>query len=268
MTIKKVFIMGLFKNIQMQGAQKNGSRGVYSNTSSDRFCSATKQTHRALQGMSVFQQPHRGFTMVEILIAIFILGLVMVTVYASYTGILRTSRQIEDEQDIYKSVRTAMDRLIKDLSSLQSTAGNYYLRSERRKTGSNEFQSVSFWSASHLAFGESQSAERPAQITYYVKENDDRKSFSLWRSDVSGAAPDEARKEEGGFLICRNVNVFRLTFYDSNGLETDSWDSSSSSGNQNGLAPAAVKIELFADNAADRGKPYKFMTKIFLPVKK
>ena len=34
-----------------------------------------------------------GFTLVEILIAIFILGLVLATVYASYSGILKTSHQ-------------------------------------------------------------------------------------------------------------------------------------------------------------------------------
>jgi hypothetical protein len=40
---------GLFKNVQMQGAQKTESRGVYRHTSSGVVCSATQQ-------MSVFQQ--------------------------------------------------------------------------------------------------------------------------------------------------------------------------------------------------------------------
>jgi hypothetical protein len=49
---------GLFKNVQMQGAQKTESRGVYRHTSSGAVYSATQQTRRALQGMSVFQQFH------------------------------------------------------------------------------------------------------------------------------------------------------------------------------------------------------------------
>jgi hypothetical protein len=55
---------GLFKypeghaNVQMQGAQKTESRGVYRHTSSGAVCSAIQQTLRALQGMSVFQQFH------------------------------------------------------------------------------------------------------------------------------------------------------------------------------------------------------------------
>ena len=45
--------MGLFKNVQMQGAQKAEMRGVYFHTLSGAVCSATPQ-------MSVFQQPHHS----------------------------------------------------------------------------------------------------------------------------------------------------------------------------------------------------------------
>jgi hypothetical protein len=36
-------IMGLFKNVQIQGAQKTETRGVYRYTLSDAVCSATQQ---------------------------------------------------------------------------------------------------------------------------------------------------------------------------------------------------------------------------------
>jgi general secretion pathway protein J len=259
---EKTIFPRLFKNAQVQGAQEIESRGVYKYTLSDEFCSATPQ-------MSVFQQSRRGFTLVEILIAIFILGLVMATVYVSYSGILKTTHGMEEEGDIYKMARTSMDRLIKDLSSLQPSAGSYYLRAEKKNLDNHEFYSIFFWSASHLAFGENESQGRPAAISYYVKEDEDRKSFSLWRTDVSGAKPDETKNTEGGFIICKNIDSFRLRFYDSSGGETDSWDSSSSTGgNQAGKAPAAVKIELFLVNLNEQEKPYKFMTKVFSPVKK
>jgi general secretion pathway protein J len=241
----------------------------------DEVRSATPQARRALQGMGVFQQPRSGgFTLVEILIAIFILGLVMATVYASYSGILTTSHTMEEELDIYKMARAAMDRMIKDLSSLQTSSGpagssgSFDLRSEKKKLNNIEFHSLSFWSASHLAFGENQGEGRPAMIGYRVQENDDRKSYSLWRSDESGAKPVDIKNTQEGFIICKNIDTFRLTFYDANGAETDSWDSSSESAEQKGNAPAAVKIELFLVNQSDQEKPYKFMTKVFLPAQK
>lgn len=209
-----------------------------------------------------------GFTLLEIMIAIFILGLVMATVYASYTSTLKTTRQLEEEGDIYKTARAAMDRIIRDLSSLQISSGSFDLRAEKQKWGAREFHSIFFWSASHLAFGENDAEGRPAAISYYVRENDDKKSFSLWRADVSGSKPDGTKNTEDGFIVCRNVDTFRLTFYDAEGTETDSWDSSAIGGNQPGKTPAAVKVELFLVNANDPEKPYKFMTKVFLPFSK
>lgn len=215
----------------------------------------------------VFQQLSGGFTLVEILIAIFILGLVMATVYASYSGILTTSRSMEEELDIYKMARTSLDRMIKDLSSLQTSSESFYLRSEKKTLNKNYFHSLSIWSASHLAFGETQSEGRPAMISYRVQENDDGKSFSLWRDDISGARPDDVKYTENGFIICKNIEALRLTFYNSDGAETDSWDSSAESA-QKGKTPVAVKIELFLANPHDQKNPYKFMTKVFLPGQK
>jgi hypothetical protein len=47
--VEKSHVLGLFKNVQMQGAQKSEPRGVYLNTLSGAVCRATQQ-------MSVFQQ--------------------------------------------------------------------------------------------------------------------------------------------------------------------------------------------------------------------
>ena len=134
-----------------------------------------------------------------------------------------------------------MDRMIKDLSSLQTSSGNFDFRAEKKTLSNREFYSLSFWSASHLAFGENESAGRPAAISYYVQEDEGGGSFSLWRSDLSGAKPSPGKNQSGGFVICQNVDSWNLRFYDSTGAELDSWDSSSLA-EQNGKAPVSVKI--------------------------
>jgi hypothetical protein len=48
--VEKPHFLGLFKNVQMQGAQKTELRGVYGYTLSGAVCSATQQ-------VSFFQQP-------------------------------------------------------------------------------------------------------------------------------------------------------------------------------------------------------------------
>jgi len=215
----------------------------------------------------IFQQPRGGFTLVEILIAIFILGLVMATVYVSYSGILKVSREMEEENNIYKMARTSMNRMIKDLSSLQANAGSFDFRAEKRTLNNKEFYYLSFWSASHLAFSENEEEGRPATISYYVQEDEDGENYSLWRSDVTGAKPDKEETQLGEFIICRKIDSWKLRFYDSTGREMESWDSSSLT-EQKGKAPASVKIELVMANLNDKEKPYKFMTKVFLPLNK
>jgi hypothetical protein len=42
--VEKYYVWGLFKNVQMQGAQKTESRGVYGYTLSGAVYSATQQT--------------------------------------------------------------------------------------------------------------------------------------------------------------------------------------------------------------------------------
>jgi hypothetical protein len=160
-----------------------------------------------------------------------------------------------------------MDRMIKDLSSLQLSAGVFDLRAEKKTLSNREFYSLSFFSAAHLAFGENESEGRPAAISYYVQEDEGGGGFSLWRTDLPGTKPSTEKNISSGFVVCSNVYSLRLRFYDTTDSELDSWDSSFSS-LQKGKAPVSVKIELALVNLNDKEKPYKFMTKVFLPVKK
>ena len=220
-------------------------------------------------GRQIKKITRSGFTLVEILMAIFILGLVMATAYVSYNGTLKVSHQMEEEGNIYKMARVSMSRMIKDLPSLQSYNGSFYFRAEKKQLNKKVFYFLSFWSAAHLDFGENGSIGRPASISYYVREDEGGNSYSLWRSDVYSVKPDKIGDTENGFVICRNVDTFRLTFYDSAGKETVSWYTSSSTGGDQGAKlPAAMKIELFIVNVNDQDNPYKFMTKVNIPLKK
>ncbi|HON60191.1 MAG TPA: prepilin-type N-terminal cleavage/methylation domain-containing protein [Smithella sp.] len=216
-------------------------------------------------GMRLETRASRGFTLVEVLIAVFILSIVLTTVYVSYSQTLRTARQMEEESALYGMARVAMDRLIKDLTSLQPSEGSFYFSAEKKKLGTRDFAHLSLWSAGHLALSETDTTGRPAMITYYAAEQNDQQGFSLFRADVFGAKPQAEEKSAPGFVICKNVDAFRLTFYDEAGIETDSWNASGAPGDSKRSLPAAVKIELFLVNPQDAKNPFKFMTKVFLP---
>jgi general secretion pathway protein J len=209
----------------------------------------------------------RGFTLLEILIAIFILGIVLTTIYASYSGTLWVIRELDDDSRAYQMARITLDRMNRDLSSLQRFEDAFVLQSEKDTIGRREFGSLTFWSAAHLAFEEDEFSGSPTSIAYFVKEDKDG-GFSLWRSDIAGVRPSPDGKIGSGVIICENLQALNLKFYDEGGAEFDSWDTTSGTARQKGKPPALVQIELILVNERDVEKPYKFITSVFLPVRK
>jgi len=211
----------------------------------------------------------RGFTLLEILLAIFILGVVLTTVYASYRYSLRIVHDVTYEQKVYKAARLVFDRMIKDLSSLQKSGEEFFLKSEKNMMDGREFQTLTFWSAAHLDFDEKAVTQRPAVISYFVRKSEEGESISLLRGDAPGVVPEEPEKsEQRGFVICEKINKLNFLFYDEHGRETESWDSWPTPSRQQSKVPAAVKIEMELENKNDAERPYKFMTTIFIPAKK
>jgi len=214
--------------------------------------------------------PHscsRGFTLLEILIAIAILAVVMATIYAAYSGTLTVIKELDDDSRAYSMARMTLDRMSRDLSSLQRFEDGIFLQSKKSTIGSHEFTSLAVWSAAHLAFGEDELPGSPSFITYFVKE-DKNGGFSLWRSDVAETRPSPDQKADDGMMICQNLQAINFKYYDENGREDDSWDTTSLSDTQKGKPPVLVQIELVLANVRDVEKPYKFITRVFLPVKK
>jgi general secretion pathway protein J len=209
----------------------------------------------------------QGFTLLEILIAVFILGIVLTTIYAAYTGVLTAIRDLDDDSRAYSMARITLDRMSRDLTSLRRFGDVFFLVSEKSKISSREFSSLSVWSASHLSFEENGQSGQPASIIYFVRENKDG-SFSLWRSDTLRVKPFTEKETGGGVVICENLQTLHLKFYDESGRDYDTWDTRISFGPQKGKPPVLVQIELAVANQKDAEKPHTLMTRVFLPVRK
>lgn len=209
----------------------------------------------------------RGFTLLEILIAIFILSVVLSTIYASYAGTLRIIHELQDESRFYKTARMTLDRMTRDMTALSRSGREFIFISQKKYIARREFSNLTVWSAGHLAFEDDDASGALASITYFVREAADG-SVSLWRSDVAGPKPAAYPEDGGGLILCPEIEALKMTFYDETGREHDSWDTAATFAIQKGKAPKLVRIELSLANAKRTEKPYKFMTQIFLPVRK
>jgi len=209
-----------------------------------------------------------GFTLIEILIAIFILTTVLTTIYAAYTGTFRIVKDTQYADGNYSMARTAMSRMTKDIGSVCSSKGSFRFVSVKSETEREDFMELSFLSSAHLNFYDERSSGI-AVINYFIVEEDGEDGCILKRKDELYREKPEGAEEEvsrdGGYILCEGLQSLVYTFYDEGGEEYDSWNSESDSKAQNGKAPAVVSIQMDFINPDDKDRPYRFMTKVFLP---
>ena len=208
----------------------------------------------------------RGFTLLEILIAILILGIVMTTVYASYWGTSRVINETRSDAEAYGIGRTVLDRVTRDLAAASPWSGAFFFQTREHTLSRVEVVSLHFRSRAHLAFREDEAPEGIALIEYLLAEETEKPGYSLWRSDSLFLDPGRKEPPRDGFLLGEGVEALTWRFYDDQGREYDSWDSEGGLETQQRKAPAMVALELRLDNEADQNHPYRFATRIRLPL--
>jgi general secretion pathway protein J len=221
--------------------------------------------------VSAIQHPAKGFTLVELMLAIIILGLVVTTVLASYNAVFSTMDALESDSDIYEMAKTCLKRMTFDLESIYVARPPIYKKpefddepSDFRVVGLSEdlsgtgFAGLRFTSRAHLPL-ENSPRGGIAEIVYYVQTREDG-SPVLKRADNLYPYPEF---EENGAdpTLCEHVKSLAFTFFDDEGGDSDAWDSESDSFEY--ATPRAIGIEL---EIGDETRSYTFKTLVHLPV--
>ena len=200
-----------------------------------------------------------GFTLLEILLVIFIFGIVMTTILGSFNAIFGNVSHLEKKASQYDGVKTCLDRISEDLRGLYITPLDLYStaspdRTDEKKDihrfwaetvsiGGGSFCRMRFSTTAHLPF-ENSRQKGVAQIIYDVRQQDE--TVMLNRSDSLFPYPamDESTsgKNIENPVLSPDIRSFTATFYDAEGNGFDHWDSDS---DEFGFAtPKAVKIQL------------------------
>ena len=208
---------------------------------------------------------NKGFTLLEILIAISILAIVLTTVYAAYTGTLRIVRDTEYGDDIYSMARVTLKRMTDDLESTCTYKESFKFFSFQNQFDDQKFTDISFLSSAHVSFDDTPSAGN-ARIGYIIREEPDKEKYVLTRRDELFRGEEEKLTDSDGnkgYIICDYVQSVTYTFYDEKGNEYETWDSGSDTTKDK--APVLVSIHLNLTNPDDKDNPYRFMTTVRIP---
>ena len=220
----------------------------------------------------------QGFTLLEILLAMFIFSIVLSTLYAAYTGTFRNVDETESQADIYRMARIALERIAEDLESAYIPPWAVVTESEGTTPQSPAFvgqtaqisdrraDTLMFISRAHLVFDEEEVDTTVARISYDVRQSaEDEQVFVLYRSDIPGF--DEQPEERGGGLIlCDGLHAVGFTYYDAEGRVHDGWNSSNEEFKDR--LPVMVSIVLEFVDKRSPGAPLKFVSGVVLPMAK
>ena len=179
----------------------------------------------------------QGFTLLEILIALAISGIVVACLFAVYNQTLKTGEQVKVRAGLEQSARMIFSQLHRDLEGLYyrpspnaSSPGPYSFRggqqSEMSLQGSREGKLLlRFGSTTSLDFrGEAFPEKKLFRIRYILRKAapEGEGPYTLLRSQL---AFPEIREEPSRLALSNQVSDLSLTFIGSSGREQSSWDS-------------------------------------------
>jgi len=217
------------------------------------------------------QRLNNGFTLMELMLAIVILGLVVTTVLASFNTVFSTTDALQSNSQIYEMAKNCLKRMSRDLESVYIAQPPIYrppefddLPDDYRIVGLSEdtsgtgFAKIRFASRAHLPL-ENTIRGGVAEIVYYLQAKEDG-SLVLKRSDNIYPYPEF---EENGShpILCERVKSVTFKYYDAEGSEYEAWDSESDEYEYE--TPAAIEIRL---EIADMSGSQFFGTLVKLPV--
>ena len=193
-----------------------------------------------------------GFTLIEILIAIFIFSIVVTTIFGSFNFVFGKIDAIEEGMDAYEMAKDSLDRMTVDLESLyilqppaykipggDDTEDPFRFVGEITSVGGEDVGKLRFTALAHIPL-DRQPRDGVAEITYYVTAGENGSKI-LRRSDRLDFT-EPPNELTGDPILCDNLKNLTFTYIDTEGTELDTWNSDSADVDY--ATPRAIRIKL------------------------
>ena len=201
-----------------------------------------------------------GFTLVELLIAIFILSVIMVTLFGSFNAVFTQTEPIAQKMRLARMGQYCLNRIADDLKQLRVTSATAYTKpgvtsdpdpyrflAETQYLAGEEFPKLQFVSGAHI--GRSRQAPfqySAARITYYAQESSSgiilRRADQLYPFGEFEPAPEDP-------VLCTHLESLKFSFFDADGESRSVWNSDDESTDFS--TPVNVEIDLTLNNGTE-----------------
>ena len=221
---------------------------------------------RCLKLRQQSQTTNDGFTLIEVLLAVFIASIVMAVLYASFFQIIKAKEKVEEELELYHEARVIFSKMTKDLATafprgnvnsvISNTNSDYFIGGQE-----GNFSTLTFTSLSRTPAKNAKESDQ-TEISYFIEPTEnDLELFSLMRRDDPTIGIDGGGSE---YPISERIVEFTLSYLGEPSPSTENqelafeWNSVESS------LPNAVNVNIVL--RSPRGEDIEFNYLILLPL--
>lgn len=207
----------------------------------------------------------QGFTLLEVVLAITVLGVVMTMLLTSLSVTLRGVEATEQQEAVFAQAQVAMRRITEDLAAAVSVAKLPFV-GKKNEEQALRLDTLTFCSRAHLVFNPEKQRPGLAVLRYRLRQDpDDPRQWHVLRSDTpilpgaetSEQDADETESEEAaepGFLLAQGVRSLEFQYFDRKGQEFDSWEEVQSSASDADQQEAQQKTTVKTTGQATEGQ--------------
>lgn len=204
-----------------------------------------------------------GFTLLEVMLALSIVGIMTTLMWSSFSQAARSKRNIEAAQDRTHTVRVALMRMAREIEmAYQSNAENTANPDRRTLLVSEprgDVDELRFSAFAHQRLRAGTAEADTSVISYYgQRDPDDRSVLNLMRRETRRLQALDPKKIPGeAYILCPNVSRLKLSFWDFRQKQwREEWNTLGASGLP--YLPSHVRISLSVYD--ERGQEKTFST--------
>jgi general secretion pathway protein J len=204
-----------------------------------------------------------GFTLIEVMLALAILGFVTTIMWGSFNQTITNKRAIETAQERTHTVRVALMRMAREIEMAYLSASENTALSDRRTfligSARGDVDELSFSTFAHQRLRAGLAEGDTSVIGYFgERDPDDRRVLNLMRRETRRLQAENPSNIIGeAYVLCPDVSRVKFSYYDHKlkEWETD-WSTLNASGQQ--YLPAHIRITLTVID--ERGQEVSYST--------
>ena len=213
---------------------------------------------------------NRAFTLLELLMAIAIFGMVIGLAYSSFNATFFIINNAESQTETYAKARMAMERIMDDLESYYP-GRELIFKGSSDSIGGKRADALLFSSTAHVRLHPDTPHLSQVLIHYQVKENPDSGALLLYRKEEAIKSEDETKnktEDAPGLLLCDNLEEVAFDYRDKDGEDMDSWGNDEGRVKDVQSLPYLITVTLRFKDGEDDEAGTLFKTSLTLPVAK